>query len=246
MTVIGIRVDSTSYSALTQQALKWAQGCESRYVCVANVHMMMEAFGSSAFKKIVENSDLVTPDGMPLVWILRLKGQRNQPRVYGPNIMLHVLAAAERENVELGFYGGKPEVLEALIKRMQARYPNLRVVFSCSPPFRAMSPAEDEAIVEQINQSGARILFVGLGCPKQEAWMAEHRGQVRSVMLGVGAAFDFHAGVKMQAPAWIQKVGLEWLFRLIQEPRRLWRRYLYHNPRFIVLALADIFGLIKN
>jgi N-acetylglucosaminyldiphosphoundecaprenol N-acetyl-beta-D-mannosaminyltransferase len=129
---------------------------------------------------------------------------------------------------------------------MQARYDTLNVAFSFSPPFLAMSPEEDADMIEQINQSGARILFVGLGCPKQEIWMAEHRGKVNAVMLGVGAAFDFHSGIKPQAPAWMQKVGLEWLFRLFIEPRRLWRRYLYHNPRFIFLAVADLLGLLKK
>jgi len=115
-----------------------------------------------------------------------------------------------------------------------------------SPPFREMSRQEDLEVVEQINSSGARILFVGLGCPKQEIWMAEHKGKVNAVMLGVGAAFDFHAGVKRQAPAWMQRAGLEWLFRLFTEPRRLWKRYLYHNPRFLVLAIYDLLGLLKE
>lgn len=246
MFVIGARVNSTTYSDAAETVVDWSNRRDSRYVCVANVHMLMEATDSNEFKRLVNDADLIVPDGMPLVWILRLKGQHSQQRVYGPTLMLYVMESAEREGIPVGFYGGKPEVLDALIKRMQARYPNLRVVFSCSPPFRAMSPEEDAAIVEQINQSEARILFVGLGCPKQEVWMAEHRGRVRAVMLGVGAAFDFHSGVKPQAPLWMQKIGLEWLFRLLQEPRRLWRRYLYHNPRFIVLALADLFGLIKN
>jgi N-acetylglucosaminyldiphosphoundecaprenol N-acetyl-beta-D-mannosaminyltransferase len=129
---------------------------------------------------------------------------------------------------------------------MQARYENLEVAYSYSPPFHDLSTEEDNAIVRQINSSGSRILFVGLGCPRQEIWMAKHRGKVNAVMMGVGAAFDFHAGVKPQAPLWMQKLGLEWLFRLLTEPRRLWKRYLYHNPRFIVLAVADLLGLLKR
>lgn len=246
MFVVGTRVNSTTYSAATDIVVDWSNRRDSRYVCMANVHMLMEAADSKEFKKLVNDADLVVPDGMPLVWILRLKGKRNQPRIYGPTFMLHVMEYAAHAGIPVGFCGGTPEVLFLLIERMQARYRNLRVAFSVSPPFRDLSQAEDEAIVEQLNQSGARILFVGLGCPKQEIWMAEHRGRVKAVMLGVGAAFDFHSGVKPQAPAWMQMIGLEWLFRLIQEPRRLWRRYLYHNPRFIVLALADLFGLIKS
>jgi N-acetylglucosaminyldiphosphoundecaprenol N-acetyl-beta-D-mannosaminyltransferase len=183
---------------------------------------------------------------MPLVWMLRLKGQPDQERVYGPTLMLHVLEAAARENLPVGFYGSRPEVLTALLKRIQARYAGLNVVFSCSPPFRELSQEEDRAIVRQIERSGVRVLFIGLGCPKQEIWMAEHRGQVKAVMIGVGAAFDFHAGLKPQAPPWLQALGLEWLFRLLTEPRRLWKRYLYHNPRFALLAMADLLGLLKK
>ena len=244
--VLDVRVDSTCYSDATAIVVKWAKLVESRYVCIANVHMVMEAYDSSEFADVVNNSDLVTPDGMPLVWMMRLKGQRDQQRVYGPTLMLHIMESAARENIPVGFYGSEPEVLESLIKRMQARYAGLNVAYSFSPPFSPMSPEEDPAVVEQINQSGARILFVGLGCPKQEIWMANHRGIVNAVMLGVGAAFDFHAGMKLQAPSWIQKIGLEWMFRLASEPRRLWKRYLYHNPRFIMLALADLLGLMKD
>lgn len=160
--------------------------------------------------------------------------------------MLHVLEAAAREKIPVGFYGGTPEVIELLVEQMQSRFAGLNVAFAVSPPFREMSRQEDLEVVEQINSSGARILFVGLGCPKQEIWMAEHKGKVNAVMLGVGAAFDFHAGVKRQAPAWMQRAGLEWLFRLFTEPRRLWKRYLYHNPRFLVLAIYDLLGLLKE
>ena len=246
MFVVGARVNLTTYSDATDIVVDWSNRRDSRYICVANVHTLMEASDSQEFKRLVSSADLTVPDGMPLVWLLRLKGQRSQQRVYGPTLMLYVMEAAARDGIPVGFYGGKPEVLQSLINQMQARYQDLNAAFSFSPPFRVMSREEDAAIVEQINQSGARILFVGLGCPKQEIWMAEHRGRVKAVMLGVGAAFDFHSGVKRQAPAWVQRIGLEWLFRLIQEPRRLWRRYLYHNPRFIALALADLFGLIKS
>jgi N-acetylglucosaminyldiphosphoundecaprenol N-acetyl-beta-D-mannosaminyltransferase len=194
----------------------------------------------------VNDADLTVPDGMPLVWMMRLKGFPYQERVYGPTLMLHVLEAAAQENLPVGFYGGSPDVLNMLIKRVQARYAGLQVAFSCSPPFREMSQEEDLAVIEQINRSGVRILFVGLGCPKQEIWMAEHRSKVEAVMIGVGAAFDFHAGVKAQAPASLQSLGLEWLFRLFTEPRRLWKRYLYHNPRFVLLAVADLLGVLKK
>lgn len=244
-TVLKMRVDATSYSSAVLNILNWSQESVSRYICVANVHMVMEANDNADLKNIVNQADLVTPDGMPLVWMMRLKGQRGQERVYGPTLMLHVLESAEENHIAVGFYGSAPEVLDALIKRMQTRFPNLNVVYSFSPPYQEMGQEEDAEIVRRINASSARILFVGLGCPKQEKWMAGHRGKVQAVMIGVGAAFDFHAGVKPQAPSWMQKIGLEWLFRLASEPRRLWRRYLYHNPRFIFLAVADLLGLLR-
>ena len=244
--IITINVNETSYGLASSQIKAWAQTGESRYVCAANVHMLMEAYDSPEFASMVNHADLVTPDGMPLVWMMRAKGQNRQSRVYGPTLMLYLLQAAVQEGLPVGFYGGKPAVLHELVNRMQTHYENLNVAFCYSPSFAPISLEEDAAIVEKINQSGARILFVGLGCPKQEIWMAEHRGRVNAVMVGVGAAFDFHAGLKRQAPAWMQQVGFEWLFRLLMEPKRLWRRYLYHNPRFLFLAIADLFGLLKK
>jgi len=215
-------------------------------VFAANVHMLMEAYDSPEFMKIVNSADMVTPDGMPLVWMLRLKGRKKQERVYGPTLMLHVLEAATRDGIPVGFYGSNDEVLDQLVINMKERYPGLKIVYSFSPPYRELSTAEDQVICEQIQNSGARILFVGLGCPKQEIWMADHRGKVNAVMVGVGAAFDFHAGIKPQAPAWMQAVGLEWFFRLFHEPKRLARRYLYNNPRFVVLALLELVGILNG
>jgi N-acetylglucosaminyldiphosphoundecaprenol N-acetyl-beta-D-mannosaminyltransferase len=246
MRVIGIRIDDTTYSSVSNQVVQWTESEGAHYVCAANVHMIMEAYDSIGFRNLVNSADLVTADGMPLVWLMRAKGRRSQQRVYGPTLMLHILEIAAQKKIPVGFYGSKPDVLNILIKRMMARYEGLEVVYSFSPPFRMIDPKEDAVIVKQIIQSGARILFVGLGCPKQEIWMAEHCEKVNLVMLGVGAAFDFHASVKPQAPSWLQRIGLEWLFRLATEPRRLWKRYLYHNPRFIFLAVADLLGLLKK
>ncbi len=240
ITILGVRVDPTYYTAALAQVFSWSTRQESRYVCFANVHMLMEAHDSPEYNRVINSADLVTPDGMPLVWMMRLKGRRRQERVYGPTLMLHVLESAARENIPIGFYGSSPEVLQRLLTRMQERFPDLKVAYSFSPPFHEISQEVDAEIVERINTSSARILFVGLGCPKQEKWMAEHRGKINAVMLGVGAAFDFHAGLKSQAPAWMQNIGTEWVFRLIHEPSRLWRRYLYHNPRFIFLAILDL------
>ncbi len=245
MSVIKIRVDPVDYTSVARQVLHWSHVGESRYICHANVHMLMEAYDSFGFSQVVDGADLVTPDGMPLVWMMRLKGAKRQQRVYGPTLMLHVLESAAKEGIPVGFYGSSPQVLGTLVDKMNARFDALKIVYSYSPPFRALTREEDEAHIDAINRSGARILFVGLGCPRQEIWMAEHRDRINAVMLGVGAAFDFHAGLKSQAPLWIQHLGLEWLFRLLTEPRRLWRRYFYHNSRFIFLAVADLLGFLR-
>lgn len=243
--VLHVNIDATSYFDATRQMLDWANAAESRYICVSNVHMVMEARDSSDYMTVINSADLVTPDGMPLVWMMRLKGLHGQQRVYGPTLMLHVLEAAERENVPIGFYGSSPDVLHSLSVELKKKFPNLKIAYSFSPPYQEIGQGGDEEIIRQINISSARILFVALGCPKQEKWMAEHKGKIKAVMLGVGAAFDFHAGMKPQAPLWVQKIGMEWLFRLASEPRRLWRRYLYHNPRFVFLAIADLLGFLR-
>ncbi len=244
--ILGTCITPTDYVSAKHQIQIWAQNKGYRFICAANVHMLMEAWDNPGFRRIINSADMVTPDGMPLVWMLRFKGIKRQQRVYGPTLMLHVLEMAAKENIAVGFYGGEPETLDLLVKRMRARYSGLNIVYSFSPPFRTLSPDEDLEIVSSIKELGARILFVGLGCPKQERWMAAHRGQLFAVMLGVGAAFDFHAGRKSQAPSWMQKAGLEWFYRFLQEPRRLWKRYLIQNPRFVVLASADLLGILKE
>jgi N-acetylglucosaminyldiphosphoundecaprenol N-acetyl-beta-D-mannosaminyltransferase len=246
MSIIGTCVNLTSYSEATRNVLAWSRRGESRYICAANVHMLMEAHDSPAYRQVLNQADMITPDGMPLVWLMRLKGIRNQQRVYGPTLMLHVLQAAANKKIHVGFYGGSPETLQSLQTRMQARFSGLNIAYAFSPAFGEISPAEDEQITTDIVQSGVQILFVGLGCPKQERWIAAHRGKIPAVMLGVGAAFDFHAGTKPQAPAWTQRIGFEWLFRLMQEPGRLGRRYLYHNPRFVFWAVMDFLGLYSR
>jgi N-acetylglucosaminyldiphosphoundecaprenol N-acetyl-beta-D-mannosaminyltransferase len=193
----------------------------------------------------MNESDLVTPDGMPLVWGLMLLGRKNATRVYGPDLTPQILSHAERLRIPVGFYGGSPSTLARLGEVVRDRFPALTIAYSYSPPFRSLSPEEDEAVVKAINSSGARILFIGLNTPKQDFWMAGHRNRVASVMIGVGAAFDFLAGSKPQAPRWMMRIGFEWLFRLVTEPKRLWKRYLKHNPRFIALFGLQLLGLRK-
>jgi N-acetylglucosaminyldiphosphoundecaprenol N-acetyl-beta-D-mannosaminyltransferase len=238
--ILGMRVDATSYGHAAQEILGWAHRGESRYVCVATVNNVIQAYDDPDYGAIMEAADLVTPDGMPLVWGLRLLGVGEATRVYGPDLTPIVCQLAAEQGVPLGFYGGAQDVLEELTAKLGQRFPGLKVVYRASPPFRPLAPYEERRTLEDLDRSGARILFVGLGTPKQERWMAAHKDQVNAVMLGVGAAFDFLAGRKRQAPRLVQRLGLEWLHRLVHEPRRLWRRYLYRNPRFVVLFAAQL------
>jgi N-acetylglucosaminyldiphosphoundecaprenol N-acetyl-beta-D-mannosaminyltransferase len=241
--VLGMRVDTTSYEDASRRVVLWAHERRSSYVCIGTVHMVMEAFDSRPFQETVNGADLVTPDGMPLVWALKALGMRSASRVYGPDLMPHTIERAAREKIPIGLYGGTPESLEMLHQVLESRYPEIRVVCRIAPPFRPLTPEEDEAVTREIVASGARILFVGIGCPKQEQWMAAHKHRIPAVMLGVGAAFDFHTGRLHQAPGWMQAAGLEWVFRLMMEPRRLWKRYAKHNPRFVALFLLQLLGL---
>ncbi len=241
--VLGMKVSATSYAHASDLIISWARGRLSKYVCVATVNNVMESWDSAAFQSVMNGADLVTPDGMPVVWALRSLGWKEASRVYGPDLAPIVLEKAAVEDIPVGFYGGAPDVLVALVKKVQDRTPRIRVAYAYSPPFRPVSEEEDREIVKAINESGAKILFIGLNTPKQDFWMATHRSKVESVMVGVGAAFDFIAGSKKQAPRWMMKIGLEWLFRLATEPRRLWKRYFKHNPRFVVFFALQMLGV---
>ena len=241
--VLGMRVDATSYEDASWRVLRWARGGRSAYVCVATVHMTMEAYDSTGFRRVVNGASLVTPDGRPLVWALKSLGVQDASQVRGTDLTTHVVERAARENVPIGLYGGTPELLEAFVSNLKTHYPRIRVVCQIAPPFRPLTAEEDKTVTDEIAASGARILFVGIGCPKQEKWMATHVGRIPAVMLGVGAAFDFHTGRVRQAPRWMQVAGLEWVFRLWMDPRRLWKRYAKHNPRFLWLFLMQLLGL---
>jgi N-acetylglucosaminyldiphosphoundecaprenol N-acetyl-beta-D-mannosaminyltransferase len=238
--ILGMRVDATSYAHAAQEILRWARKGESRYVCVATVNNVIEAHDDPDYRAVMEAADLVTPDGMPLVWGLRLLGVATATRVYGPDLTPVVCQLAAEQGVPVGFHGGAQDVLEELTARLRQRFPGLKIAYRVSPPFRPLTPDEERRTVEDLDRSGARIVFVGLGTPKQERWMAAHKNKVNTVMLGVGAAFDLLAGSKRQAPRLLQRLGLEWLYRLVQEPGRLWRRYLYRNPRFVALFGAQL------
>jgi N-acetylglucosaminyldiphosphoundecaprenol N-acetyl-beta-D-mannosaminyltransferase len=239
-TILGMRVHATSYADAVQRIASWANARESRCVCEAPVNMVMESYDSAEYREVINGADLVTPGGMPIVWMLRLLGIHGQPRVYGPALTLKVCESAALHDLKVGFYGGSEKGLTSLVSEIKRRYPAIQIVYSYSPPFRKLTSEEDAHVRQSIEISGAQILFVGLGCPKQERWMSEHRRGVQAVMLGVGAAFDFISGEKPQAPLWMQSIGTEWFFRLCTEPRRLWFRYFWHNPRFVVLALRQL------
>lgn len=230
-----MRVDGTSYQDAAARIVAWAREPRPHYVAAANVHMVMETVDDDRFRAIVNAADLVTPDGMPLVWLLRRSGVTDATRVYGPTLTMHVCGAAAEAGLPVGFFGGTPSASAGIVAAVQARFPRLQVAYAESPPFRELSDEEDARVTSDIVTSGTRILFVGLGCPKQERWMASHRDRLALVQLGVGAAFAFHSGEVRQAPAWLQGLGLEWAFRLAMEPRRLWRRYLVGNARFVTL-----------
>lgn len=239
--ILGMRVDATTYEGATDTILDWAAGEQPHYVCIANVHMAMEAYDSLDFADVVNGADLVTPDGMPLVWALRKLGVPEAQRVCGPELMPYVLRAAAERGVPIGLYGGSsPRFLNRLLEVIREEFPGIRIAYAFSPPFRELTAEENALVDGDIRSSGTRVLFVGLGCPKQEQWMARHRAALPCTMLGVGAAFDFLAGIKPIAPVWMKRAGLEWVYRLVSEPRRLWKRYLKQNPRFLTLIILQL------
>ncbi len=238
--ILGMKVHATTLPHSSAAVCEWAERGESRYVCVATVNNVMEAFDSTEFRTIMNQADLVTPDGMPLVWSLRLLGHSQATRVYGPDLTPVIIAKAAQSRIPIGFYGASPNVLSLLIETVRRRFPDADIAYTYSPPFRPLSMEEDQQVIDEINRSRARILFVGLSTPKQEWWMASHKGRVHTVTVGVGAAFDFIAGTKAQAPRWVMRIGMEWFFRLLTEPTRLWKRYLKHNPRFAVLVTLQL------
>lgn len=242
-TVVGVDISATSYDEVVGFYRRWVDGRRSgqaplsaRYICVTSVHGVITARDDAGFRQILNSADIATPDGMPLVWALRSFGVRGQQRVYGPALMLKLCESAARRGDRIFLYGGRAETLDGLCERLEGKFPDIRIVGRYSPPFRPLTPEEDAAVSSSIRASGADVVFVGISTPKQERWMYEHRQAFPGVvMIGVGAAFDFHAGRVRQAPPWMQRNGLEWLFRLTMEPARLWRRYLVVTPRFLPL-----------
>ena len=239
--VVSLDVNVVEISDLIRQitALRSRGG---GYVCFSTVHMVMEGFDDPAYADRVNAADIVVPDGMPLVWMQKRLGRREAKRVRANDLMIALCAHAEAAGLSVGFFGASEAVIEAIKKRAAADFPRLRVAYAYSPPFRPLTETEDAAITAAINTADPDMLFVGLGCPKQENWMFDHRARLTTVSLGVGASFDFFAGNVRESPPWLGRLGLEWLFRLTQEPKRLWRRYLILNPRFVVQAVRQLLG----
>ncbi|MEL7502116.1 MAG: WecB/TagA/CpsF family glycosyltransferase [Cyanobacteria bacterium J06554_6] len=235
ISILGTPVSGTSYEDACDRIQQWATARRSCYIVAANVHVVMTAYWQRAYRAILQGSALVTPDGMPLVWGLRWSGIQNQSRVYGPDLMLAWCDRTARLSLPIYLYGSTPETLTQLAANLQQQFPTLQIAGTKAPPFRPLTEAEMQSDAQQIADSGARVVFVGLGCPKQEQWMAQQQGQIPAVMVGVGAAFSFHSGTVTQAPRWMMAIGLEWLFRLWQEPGRLWQRYLLNNSAFVLL-----------
>ncbi len=216
------------------------------YICVTGVHGVMEAQADEQFRSILNGAFLCTPDGMPMVWAGKLNGYQDMSRVYGPDLMLDVCAWSETSGCRHFFYGGAPGVAELLARKLKEKFPKLEVAGTFTPPFRRLNADEEAGLQAQIRDARPDILWVGLSTPKQEKFMAEYLLKLDvTLMIGVGAAFDFHAGRVKQAPRWMQRTGLEWFYRLCQEPRRLAKRYLANNPQFVWKIAGQVSGLKK-
>jgi len=239
--VLGVGVNSINLNDAVATIERWIGEGSRNYVCVTGVHGVMESRRDQRLRAIHNEAGMVTPDGMPLVWLLRAFGKSRTERVYGPDLMRLMTAVSSLRGYQQFYYGGAEGIADKLKQVLLHAHPGLDVAGTLCPPFREITSEEDQAIVDAINSTHPDIVWVGLSTPKQEFWMASHLGRIEApVMIGVGAAFDFLAGTKRQAPPWMQRSGLEWLFRLCSEPRRLWRRYGTIVPGFAILATAEL------
>ena len=232
-TVVSMRVDAASFQTVSSLVLTWIDDPKGRYVCVSNVHMCMECLDNPAFAEVVNNADLVVPDGKPIALALRLLGQVQVEQMRGADLTAEILKYANFKNAVIGFYGGTEMALARIRENLNRDYPGIKIGCMISPPFRALTEVELADDRKLINDSGTQLLFVGLGCPKQERWMAANVKHLNATLVGVGAVFDFLSGEKPMASEWIRAMGMEWFFRLISEPQRLWKRYATTNPKFI-------------
>jgi len=243
--VVSLLPDVVNHQSVIGKIAELVKNGKGGYVCFSTVHMVMEGYDHPEYAGKVNAADLIVTDGMPLVWMQKLQGAKTASRVRGTDLMISLCRYAEKNSLSVGFYGGRKEVIDVVTERAAKELPKLKIVYAFSPPFRPLTGEEDEIITAEINAAAPDILFAGLGCPKQENWMWTRKSKSKTVMLGVGAAFDFYAGNLKQSPEWMGNSGLEWLFRLTKEPKRLWKRYLILNPRFVWLATLQLLGLKK-
>lgn len=242
--ILGVQVSAVEAEAAVDLVIRAAQEGRRLSVSCSAVHSIMEGALDSAHRHRLNALDLVLPDGQPVRWALRWKhGLRLRNRVYGPDFMLAVCARAAKEGIPIFLYGSRREILDPLAFNLSQRHPGLVIAGARPSAFRRLSEGEQLTIASEIADSGAGVVFVGLGCPRQEIWAFENAPLIDRPLIAVGAAFDFHAGFLPQAPAWMQRAGLEWLFRLAQEPRRLWKRYLYLNPLYLLLLTGEVLGV---
>jgi len=241
--IVSLQITTNSFNNIENQICTFASNYQSSYVCVANVHMSIEGYRDKGYSEIVNQADIATPDGMPLVWALRLLYGIKQERVAGMDLLPSLLEKAEEMQLGVYFYGGTPELQTSTEDFVSRQYPNIKIKHFESPPFRALTEQEEIECINRINASGAHLVFVALGCPKQEKWMAHMKGKINACMLGIGGALPVLVGVQKRAPKFMQKYGLEWLYRLAHEPRRLFKRYLYTNSLFILLLLKQLFAV---
>ena len=245
--ILGVRVDAVQIPDVCATVERWLQQRDRcHYVAITGMHGLMEAQHDPAFKSILNAADLVVPDGMPLVWLSRFRGRPLARRVYGPELMLEVCRQTASRTCHHFLVGGAPGVADRLAAILKHSFPGLSILGTCSPPFECLTEVQEEDLVGAINRASPDIVWVGLGTPKQERWMHRHRDHLTAaVLLGVGAAFDIHSGNRRQAPRWMRESGCEWLFRLMQEPRRLWRRYLIYGPQFLLYVALESLKLRK-
>jgi N-acetylglucosaminyldiphosphoundecaprenol N-acetyl-beta-D-mannosaminyltransferase len=233
--VLGVGISATSMDEAVATIASWLDGRSREYVCCTSVNGVLQCQRSDELRAIHNHSGLTVPDGMPMVWAGKFAGAREISRVYGPDLMERLCELASQEGWGCFLYGGKPGVAKQVGRRLRRRFPGLKVVGTYSPPFRPLTAAESNEVTQMINSSRAELVWVGISTPKQEVWMAEHINRLEApvVLIGVGAAFDIYSGRTHRPPKWLGPLGLFWLYRLIQEPRRLWRRYLVGNARFL-------------
>lgn len=235
--LLGCQISTASYQQILEQILDLALYGHSSYICFANVHMLMEADRTPDFQRVVNSADLVCPDGKPLSVLMRMQYGIQQERACGMDLFPDILQEAAARGLGVFFYGSTDELLEQVCSKAKEEYPGLELAGAYAPPFRPLTEQEDTEVIDMINASGAKLVFVSLGCPKQENWMHAHQGKIQACMLGLGQAFRTYAGVEKRLPKWARNLSLEWLYRLCLEPRRLWKRYLLGNSWFLFAVL---------